>query len=57
MYGLLLAVAAEAVALGAVVVNRLAITIVEAALLVVGLLLLRGRPREVEAAEPVPQSN
>lgn len=57
VYGLLLAVAAEGVALGAVVVNRLAITIVEAALLVVGLLLLRGRRREAESPEPLPQSH
>ena len=41
MYGLLLAVAAESVALGAIVLNRLAITLVEAALLLLGLLLLR----------------
>ena len=56
MYGLLLAVAVESVALGAIVLNRLAITLVEAALLLVGLLLLRktavGR-REIEAT-PVP---
>jgi uncharacterized membrane protein YbhN (UPF0104 family) len=41
MYGLLLAVVGEAVALGATVLNRLAITVVEAALLLVGMLLLR----------------
>ena len=41
MYGLLLAVVEEAVALGATVINRLAITVVEAALLLVGVLLLR----------------
>lgn len=45
MYGLLLAVVGEAVALGAIVINRLAITLVEAALLVVGALLLRHRRR------------
>lgn len=56
VYGLLLAVAVEGVALGAVVVNRFAITIVEAALLLVGLLLLRGRRHETESGEPVPQS-
>jgi glycosyltransferase 2 family protein len=56
MYGLLLAVVGEAVALGATVLNRLAITVVEAALLLVGVLLLRrrGKPtvaaREIEAA-------
>jgi len=43
MYGLLLAVVGEAVALGATVINRLAITIVEAALLLVGALLIRRR--------------
>jgi len=45
MYGLLLAVASESVALGATVLNRLAITLVEAALLLVGALLIR-RGRE-----------
>lgn len=44
VYGLLLAIVAEGVALGAIVLNRLAITVVEAGLLVVGLLLLRRRP-------------
>ena len=43
MYGLLLAVVGEAVALGAIVINRLAITVVEAALLLVAVLLLRHR--------------
>jgi glycosyltransferase 2 family protein len=43
MYGLMLAVVTEGVALGATVLNRLAITVVEAALLLAGLLLLRGR--------------
>ena len=43
MYGLLLAVVAEAVALGTIVLNRLVITLVEAALLLVGALLLRRR--------------
>ncbi len=43
MYGLLLAVVGEAVALGAIVLNRLVITLVEAALLLVGVLLLRRR--------------
>ncbi len=41
VYGLLLAVASEGVALGAIVLNRLAITAVEAALLLVGLILIR----------------
>jgi glycosyltransferase 2 family protein len=49
VYGLLLAVVSEGVALGAIVLNRLAITIVEAVLLLVGLLLLRTTPREVAA--------
>ena len=49
VYGLLLAVVPEAVALGAIVLNRLAITVVEAALLLVGLLLLRSTPRDVAA--------
>ncbi|MGH3104389.1 MAG: lysylphosphatidylglycerol synthase transmembrane domain-containing protein [Gaiellaceae bacterium] len=41
MYGLILAVASEGVALGATVLNRLAITVVEAALLLIGMLALR----------------
>jgi glycosyltransferase 2 family protein len=43
MYGLLLAIATPAVALGATVLNRLAITLVEAALLAAGVLLWRSR--------------
>ena len=57
MYGLLLAVVAEGVALGATVLNRLAITIVEAALLAAGALFLRGRgaaAAEAREAEPPP---
>ena len=56
MYGLLLAVAGEAVSLGATVLNRLAITLVEAVLLLVGMVLLRrlGKPSvaggEIEVA-------
>ncbi len=55
MYGLMLAVATESVALGATILNRLAITLVEAILVVVGGLLLRsGKPvvvgREIEGA-------
>jgi len=46
MYGLLLAAAGEAVALGATVLNRLVITFVEAALLLVGALLIRRRRGE-----------
>lgn len=61
MYGLLLAVASEGVALGSIVLNRLAITIVEAALLLVGIVLIRRAPVEVTAdgeadRELVPQS-
>ena len=46
MYGLLLAVVGEAVALGAIVINRLAITVVEALLLLVGVVLIKRRPME-----------
>jgi glycosyltransferase 2 family protein len=59
MYGLMLAVVTESVALGATILNRLAITLVEALIVLVGFVLLRGsrKPtvagREVEAA-PVP---
>lgn len=49
MYGLLLAVVSEGVALGAIVLNRLAITVVEAGLLLVGVLMLRGKPLPAEA--------
>jgi glycosyltransferase 2 family protein len=53
VYGLLLAVAAQGVALGTIVLNRLAITIVEAALLLVGVLLVRRRRKEhLEKPEP-----
>ena len=48
MYGLLLAVVGEAVALGAIVINRLAITLVEAGLLVVGVLLVRGHGEDTQ---------
>ncbi len=44
MYGLLIAIASTSAALGAVVLNRLAITVVELALFAVGLLLVRFRP-------------
>jgi hypothetical protein len=51
MYGLMLAVASAPVALGATVLNRLAITLVEAVLLGVGVLVWRsGRDRAVEDA-------
>ncbi|MHB1243397.1 MAG: UPF0104 family protein, partial [Gaiellaceae bacterium] len=46
MYGLLLAVVGEAVALGATVLNRLVITLVEAALLLLGAVLIRRRRGE-----------
>ncbi|HJX47997.1 MAG TPA: lysylphosphatidylglycerol synthase domain-containing protein [Gaiellaceae bacterium] len=46
MYGLILAVAGPGAALGATVLNRVAITIVEVLLLVVGGLLLRGSSDE-----------
>ena len=48
MYGLLLAITAEGAATAAVVLNRVAITIVEIALLVVGGLVFRLRDREAE---------
>ena len=57
MYGLLLAVVGEAVALGATILNRLAITLVEAALLLVGFLLLRrGDARSEVSVSPAPQT-
>jgi uncharacterized membrane protein YbhN (UPF0104 family) len=46
MYGLLLAIAPSGAALGAIVLNRLAITLVEAALLLFGFLLFRLIPGE-----------
>ena len=46
MYGLMLAVASQGAALGATVLNRVAITLVEVLLLVVGGLLLRRRDDE-----------
>jgi uncharacterized membrane protein YbhN (UPF0104 family) len=56
MYGLMLAVVSEAVALGATVLNRLAITVVEAGLLLVGVLFLR-RVAPATEAEPEPASS
>jgi glycosyltransferase 2 family protein len=51
MYGLMLAVATEGQALGATVLNRVAITLVEVLLLVVGgVVLRRGEDEEREAA-------
>ena len=54
MYGLMLGVAGEGAALGATVLNRVAITLVEVLLLVVGGLLLRGRThtKEKDSLEP-----
>jgi len=49
MYALVLAVASSGVALGAVVLNRIAITVVEAALLLLGALLWRRSRAEVAA--------
>jgi uncharacterized membrane protein YbhN (UPF0104 family) len=51
VYGLLLALVSEGVALGAIVLNRLAITIVEAALLLVGLILIRRHPLPAEVSD------
>jgi uncharacterized membrane protein YbhN (UPF0104 family) len=48
MYGLMLAIASNGAALGATVLNRVAITLVEVLLLVVGGLLLRQRDEEPE---------
>jgi uncharacterized membrane protein YbhN (UPF0104 family) len=52
MYGLLLAVTTKGVALGVSVLNRLTITLIEAALLLVGALVWRHLPRP----EPVPDT-
>jgi glycosyltransferase 2 family protein len=54
MYGLLLAIATPGQALGAVALNRLALTAVELLLLVVGGLFLRGRQRRLDPAEASP---
>ena len=51
MYGLLLAIATPGQALGAVALNRLALTAVELLLLLVGGLLLRSRQRRLDPAE------
>jgi glycosyltransferase 2 family protein len=51
MYGLLLAVSSSGVALGATVLNRLTITIVEAALLLVGAFAWRYLPRPEPEAD------
>jgi uncharacterized membrane protein YbhN (UPF0104 family) len=55
MYGLLLAVTTEGIALGATVLNRLAITVVEAVLLGVGIAVWRTRaPRAADDEEAAP---
>jgi uncharacterized membrane protein YbhN (UPF0104 family) len=51
MYGLLLAVSTQGQALGAVALNRLALTVVELLLFLVGGLLLRGVRRRAEPAQ------
>jgi uncharacterized membrane protein YbhN (UPF0104 family) len=50
MYGLMLAIASQGAALGATVLNRVAITLVEVLLLLVGGLLLRSRDDSGELA-------
>jgi uncharacterized membrane protein YbhN (UPF0104 family) len=53
MYGLMLAIVSQGPALGATVLNRVAITVVEVLLFVVGGLLFRGHPHhEDDALEP-----
>jgi glycosyltransferase 2 family protein len=54
MYGLLLAVATPGQALGAVALNRVALTLVELLVLVVGGILLRGASEPTPAAEGQP---
>jgi glycosyltransferase 2 family protein len=56
MYGLILAVSSEGVALGATILNRFAITIVEALLLLIGTIAWRGRLWSREAREALAQS-
>ena len=55
MYGLMLAVASSGAALGATVLNRVTITVVEAALLLVGMLAWRLRMSEVQAPDRLPE--
>ena len=52
MYGLMLAVASSGAALGATVLNRVAITLVEILLLLVGALVLRGSGEQDEDERP-----
>jgi uncharacterized membrane protein YbhN (UPF0104 family) len=54
MYGLVLAIAPSGVALGAVVLNRIAITVVEGLLLLVGALLWRRRRAALRSAPVTP---
>jgi glycosyltransferase 2 family protein len=54
MYGLVLAVTSSGVALGAVVLNRIAITLVEATLLIFGALLWRRRRAQLQEAPAAP---
>ncbi|HJV29132.1 MAG TPA: lysylphosphatidylglycerol synthase domain-containing protein [Gaiellaceae bacterium] len=54
MYGLVLAVAPSGIALGAVVLNRIAITLVEGLLLLVGALLWRRRRAALRSAPVTP---
>ena len=56
VYGLVLAVASEPVALGAIILNRLAITIVELVLLLVGAVLWRVGPRSRAEYRPAEES-
>jgi hypothetical protein len=51
MYGLLLAVATPGQALGAVALNRIALTLVELLVLILGGLFLRGAAGKAEPAE------
>jgi uncharacterized membrane protein YbhN (UPF0104 family) len=54
MYGLMLAVTSSGAALGATVLNRITITVVEAGLLLVGMLAWRLRMGDVQAPERLP---
>ncbi|MEP7334677.1 MAG: hypothetical protein ABI717_02755, partial [Actinomycetota bacterium] len=54
MYGLVLAVAPSGVAFGAVVLNRIVITVVEGLLLLVGALLWRRRRAALRSAPVTP---
>ena len=57
MYGLMLAVATEGAALGATVLNRVAITLVEVLLLLAGALFLRGSREKEERLRPLPSDH